>query len=927
MSTAERFAHTKIQPPRLRRGLVDRPRLTGPLLDALQRQRLVLLIAPAGFGKTAALTQAIAALPSDTAVAWISADAEDDLGRFAACLVAALDPIDLPWRSSPDALVAALDDGRQTHTAVASELLNALLAAEVPRGLIVIEDAHRIEDPAVFEFIDLLVERLPEHWGCVIASRVDPPFPLARWRARAELAEFRQEQLRFSDAEVAALTGAAPGPVDAETRVLLERSQGWAAGLRLVLGGARGGGAPRAGSSQRHLFDYLASEVLDNMPAELRDFLLRCSVLHELSAARCAAVSGDPRAAVWLEMIEQRGLFVSVLDEREPLLRLHDLFRDFLDDRLRRDLPGELPELLRRAAVSEPDPTRRLGHLVQAGAWDDAERLLAEIGPGLVAAGAVAQVLRLIDLFPAARRDVSPWVAHVRGLCAWAQRDIVTMLAALERAAAGYASAGEADAAQHARVLAVLGLTSGGQVATAVERLAEVRARPMDLYTETTAWQAESWHAFALGRMRDVGAPLVRMAELLERSSDPLLWIQCAPPTSFIGLPGARPAMQRYVDGALARTQSETPTPLRVLADTLRAGTALWSGRLDEAEALLRQAAADSRWLKDPAGLAGPRHTYGALTRAVRGDAAAALADADARLQALVDSRTSGRRSVWLNHCLYFKLRVAAILDDAATVRSVAAELEGHADPGENAMLVLERAALPARLAEADGDWDAAAAAYARALDDELALAPYGQAREVRVRLAHALLRSGRVEAAARALTLVFERVHSHGDLGGVLFAGRRALDALAGAPWQKHLAPAQVAAVRHWASVPGRTRPTGPTAPAPAAAPAPTPAAAHAPAAAVAPSIAASVAASVPGGGGPARPPPPARGADTALLSSRELEVLARLAAGDSNKLIARAFDLSPHTVKRHVANILDKLALESRGQAAAWHRAHSPR
>lgn len=173
MSTP-RFAQTKIQPPRLRPGLIERPRLEQPLGEALARQRLVLLTAPAGFGKTAALTRRIAALPLGTALAWISADAEDDLGRFAACLVAALDPCDLPWRSSPDALVAALDGGRETRKAVASELLNALLAADVPRGLIVLEDAHRIEDPAVFEFIALLVERLPDHWGFVIASRVDP---------------------------------------------------------------------------------------------------------------------------------------------------------------------------------------------------------------------------------------------------------------------------------------------------------------------------------------------------------------------------------------------------------------------------------------------------------------------------------------------------------------------------------------------------------------------------------------------------------------------------------------------------------------------------------------------------------------------------------------------------------------------------------
>jgi LuxR family maltose regulon positive regulatory protein len=890
--TAQRFAQTKIRPPRLRPGLIERTRVEGPLGEALAHQRLVLISAPAGFGKTAALTRQIAAMAPPTALAWISADAEDDIGRFAACLVAALEPCDLPWRTSPDALVAALDGGRETRKAVASELLNTLLAADVPRGLIVLEDAHRIEDPAVFEFIDLLVERLPDHWGFVIASRVDPPLALARWRARGELAEFRQDTLRFRSDEIEQLVAASPqASADADLRSLLARTQGWAAGLRLVLGSPRTSGAARTGASHRHLFDYLASEVLDSMPDELRHFLLRCSVLPELSAARCAAVSGNPRAAVLLDVIEQRGLFVSVLDEREPLLRLHDLFRDFLDDRLRRDLPGELPQLLRRAAASEPDPTRRLGYLAQADAWDEAQELLAQTGPDLVAAGAVAQVLRMIDLFPAAQREQSPVLAHVRGLCAWAQRDIVTMCASLERAAAGFDRQGAGDAAQRSRVLAVLGMTSGGEIARAVELLARVRSRPMDRYTELTAWQAASWHAYALGQMRDVGGPLGRMVDLLEHTGDPLPWFQCAPPTSFIGLPGAGAAMQRYVDGALARTQIETPTPLRVLASILRAGMALWAGRLDEAGALLRQAGDDCRWLKDPPNLVGPLHTYSALAHAVRGDRAAALAAADARLQALVDTRTSGRRSTWLNHCLFFKLRIAAVLDDAATVRAMAAELEGHPNPGENPMLVQERATLAARLAEADRRWEDALRGYEAALQDELTLAPYGQARETRVRVAHALVRLGRIGAAARALDLVFERVRTHADLGGVLFAGRDALETLARTAWGPHLEAAQAGLLRQWAAHLGRAVPVPIEMP---------------PASAL----------------GAASPPLLANGHAASLLSSREQEVLSRLAAGDSNKLIARTFDLSPHTVKRHVANILDKLALESRGQAAAWYR-----
>ncbi|MBX3607071.1 MAG: transcriptional regulator [Piscinibacter sp.] len=887
------FAQTKIQPPRLRPGLVAREGLEAALGDALAQQRLVLLSAPAGFGKTAALTRQLAQLPPGTGVAWVSADADDDLGRFADCLLAALDPFDLPWRTAPEALVGALDSGRAALAALASELVNALLRTELPRGLIVIEDSHRIEDPAVFRFLDLLLERLPHHWGLVVAGRVDPPLALARWRARGELAEFRQDQLRFDDAEVRRLLDAvAPGRDLGELRTLLERVEGWAAGLRLVLGSGGDARAVRAGAGQRHLFDFLASEVLDGMPAELRGFLLRCAVLPELSVARCAAVSGHPDAARLLEQVEQRGLFVSVLDEQQPVLRLHDLFRDFLEDRLARELPDELPALLQRAADGEPDPTRRIGYLARAGAWAQAEAALAQVGAGLVAGGAVPQVLRLLEQFPPDWRDASPRLAQLRGLCAWAHWDIVAMCASLEQAAERFDRAGDARAAQHARAQQVIGLTACGAVPQAMALLARVLAGPQDEVLAITVAQAQSWHALAALRMQEVAPPLGRMVEALERAGTPMAWFQGVPPTAMIGLPGTRAVMQRYVDGALARTPADPPAPLRVLAEILQAGLRLWAGEHEPAVQALRAAEADCRWLNRPPNLIGHLNTYAALAHAVRGERDAALAAADARLAGLTDDpRTSGRETVWLNHFLFFKLRVAAALDDTATVRTLAEALAAQPNPAEPPTLLPERMTLPARLAEIDGRSEAAAEGFAAALQDAARIDFYGQAREVRLRLAAACLRLGRPEAAAGALAPLFAG-SAEGEPGGALLAGRAVLGRLAAADWGGHLPDAGVALLRRWAGMAGATD----------AAP---PATAHPPTT------------SAPVG---APQPEPASG-----LSQRELEVLARLAAGDSNKLIARAFDLSPHTVKRHVANILDKLALQSRGQAAAWYQGRS--
>ena len=347
------FSVTKIRRPQLRAGLVDRSGLEQRLAQALQHGGVVLLSAPGGWGKTVALVRALEALPAGTAVAWVSVDEGDDLARLLACVAAALDPFDLPWRVDPDALARLADQGGGVRP-VADELLNTLWAADVVRGVLAFDDLHHLQDAAALELLDRLAARLPANWSLACATRVDPPLALARLRGRGELAEFRQDALGFDPAEVQALralVGDARAPEAAE---LLARTQGWPAGLRLVLSSAPSpaGAAARAGV-QRYLFDYLAAEVFDTLPSDLQRFLLRVSVLSELSASRCAAVAQEARAVQFLEDIERRGLFASVIDSDELTLRLHDLFRDFLEDRLQRELADELPGLLAHAAQVE----------------------------------------------------------------------------------------------------------------------------------------------------------------------------------------------------------------------------------------------------------------------------------------------------------------------------------------------------------------------------------------------------------------------------------------------------------------------------------------------------------------------------------------------------------------------------------------------
>jgi LuxR family maltose regulon positive regulatory protein len=228
------LARAKIQAPRFRSGLIERSELEEQLGNALASKRLVLLVAPSGYGKTAALSRQLQRLPPGRAVTWLSADEEDDLQRLLSHLIEALEPLDPPWRLAPEALVELVAGGRLREAA--SAVLGALEATDTRGGLIVLDNLHAVADARVFEFLGHLLEGLPQNWTLVIASRVEPPLALWRWRAQREVAEFDETALGFSRKEVQDLWRHATGREDPEQAArLFDRTQGWAAGLCLSL--------------------------------------------------------------------------------------------------------------------------------------------------------------------------------------------------------------------------------------------------------------------------------------------------------------------------------------------------------------------------------------------------------------------------------------------------------------------------------------------------------------------------------------------------------------------------------------------------------------------------------------------------------------------------------------------------------------------
>lgn len=870
------FAHTKIQPPRTRARLVARPLLEQRLDDALAHARLVLLSAPAGFGKTSVLMRQLARMGQRHAAAWITADEHDTLGRFVACLVAALEPFDPPWRVAPAALLAGSEGDRTVLQTLSCELLDALASTEVEHGLIVIDDAHRVGDAQVFALLDALIERLPPQWVVAVGTRLDPPLALARLRARGELLEFRQADLRFEAGEVEALLDQPGAQAPASALDLLERTQGWAAGLRLSLSTA-GRQAP-ANATQRHVFDYLASEVLDDMPRELRDFLLQCSVLPELSAERCAAVSGDALAALRLEEIERRGLFVNVLDDMPLTLRLHDLFRDFLQHRLQRDHPGTLPALLTRAAAGESDPVRKVDLLLRAGDSQAAQHALAAAVPTMLLEGAGAQVLRLTELFAPALREASPILAFVRGLVAWPRFEWATMQQAMARAGDGFEALAMPAQAQQARAFESVALTALGRLDAAAARLAQVRARPMERDTAALVELMAYWQSGARGPAGAAAVHMQRLVDMLGAGAPAALWYRCVPHFLFIGRRDMRAPMERFAQLALA-IAGEHHAPLRAGALCLSAWLKLWQGRVDEAALLIRGAQDEDRWLGQPRNLRITILAFLSALHTLRGERDAFRA---AALEMLADvDKDAERRATWRGVYHYHVSRLAVCLGDRAFADETRRTLAETPTTHEWPIMRFARAESAAEQALHEGD-----AARARDLLEPLVdgVADHDMISTeaaVRIALARAHGRLGDMHAAWRVLAPAVAQAQASGEIGALLVAGPGALAELARLRWPPGT-PAE--ALERWAAQAAALRRDGEVfvAPAPAADPG---------------------------------------------LSSREIEVLARMASGDSNKLIARAFDLSPHTVKRHVANILGKLAVDSRGQAGAWYREHGAR
>ncbi|NTV65672.1 MAG: LuxR family transcriptional regulator, partial [Oscillochloris sp.] len=423
------IVRAKLSLPEVPPDILHRPRLAERLDLSLQR-RFTLLSAPAGYGKTTLLATWIAermkddarevradtAAPADPSAsnlhpsfAWLTLDDHDnDPLRFLTYLVAAL-PLGPASRAHVQACLLELPT--PVSQLLMADLMNGL--AEVAREtILVLDDYHTISSPAIHDLIGQLISQLPPRVHLLIATRIDPPFSLARMRARSQLAELRAAELRFSPEETAAFLLETIGlPLDRQQiAALVERTEGWPAGLQLIASTLRDqADHPLHGdflkSNHRYIVDYLIEDVFARQLPHVQMFLLQTSILDQLSGPLCDALLGlsvdqaPPEGdTAWhsrgpnersyshliLDDLDRQNLFLVTLDAERNWYRYHHLFAGVLRERLQEGTPADQVAVLhRRASVwyaAHSMITAAVDHALKASAIDDVVAILEPIG-------------------------------------------------------------------------------------------------------------------------------------------------------------------------------------------------------------------------------------------------------------------------------------------------------------------------------------------------------------------------------------------------------------------------------------------------------------------------------------------------------------------------------------------------------------------
>jgi LuxR family maltose regulon positive regulatory protein len=409
------FLTTKLRIPPQPFRAVFRNRLIDALEHEIPHFRLILVEAPAGYGKTTLLTQWAHA--SQFLIAWLSINEEDnDVERFLRYLLAAWEEVQPEIIQSE--LGPLLDARLPTRETVLTALINH--ANTLSDHLVfVLDDYHLIEDAVIHETVTFLLDHAPPTLHFVLSGRAEPPLALARYRARNELLEFRGEDLRFLPDETADFLNHLMDLDLPSSDVMALQSQleGWIAGLQLAaLSLQRNRVAPDklvVTGQHRFIADYLSEDVLAPLPGDLQQFMLQTSILDRLCGSLCDAVTGRDDGQIVLETIEREGLFLVPMDIRREWFRFHQLFRDFLLEYLKQHHADDITDLHCRAAhwyLSHDLPEQAFDHAVDGNDVGLVNRILERYMIVKLLGGEVKVVQRWLDSLPEVWRASDPMI-------------------------------------------------------------------------------------------------------------------------------------------------------------------------------------------------------------------------------------------------------------------------------------------------------------------------------------------------------------------------------------------------------------------------------------------------------------------------------------------------------------------------------------
>jgi LuxR family maltose regulon positive regulatory protein len=597
---------TKLHPPGLRKEWVERQELLGHLSGSAAK--LILVDAPAGFGKTTLVAQWRAGAMRERRFAWVSLDRGDnDPARLWRHVVEALQ------RASPELGDERLGQWRGPPQDLARTLLpllvNELAAVEAP-VVLVLDDYHLIKERTCHQQFEFLLLHLPPRVQLVVITRADPPLPLARLRASGDLTEIRARQLGFTPAQAAefvhAVAGTQLSPSDAVD--LVERTEGWPAGLYMVALSLRDHPAPHAfiqgfTGSNRFVVDFLTEEVLSRQPHHVRQFLTRTSILDRFTAPLCDSVAGTANASKVIDLLERENLFLVPLDSDRQWYRYHHLFAQMLRSQLARTEPEIVPELHRRASAwhrAEGSAEEAIRHALAGGDARSAVDLIARYWYDLVFAGRAATVRRWFQQLGEDRIHNDPIAAHAAAFIAGLSGEQDSVRRLLPVIEAGQHEGPLPDGmtslqSSAALIRSTFGFDGVGVMREAAERAVELETDPASRWY-AMAWGNLGWSLYLSG---GPGAAAALERAVLSEVSTPLVRMLVFAVASVVATEEGRAgqaaelatAAQRVAEGSgLSRT------PQSSIVWSATGAVLAHEGKLDEARAAFERAVQSRRY-------------------------------------------------------------------------------------------------------------------------------------------------------------------------------------------------------------------------------------------------------------------------------------------------------------------------------------------